>query len=168
MMKRAIPVISVLCLVVFTTIVSAKITRYEAEDGVLIGSTVSTDSPGYSGSGYVTDFDNTGDKVTITVNVDAFGSYPLWIGYRIPSGWGNKVNDILVNDVLIDSPTFINTNSMWSVHNFGDIVLNAGDNTITFEKNWGWMDVDYFETPEPGTVLLVGLGGLLLRRKRGF
>jgi Carbohydrate binding module (family 35)/Bacterial Ig domain/Cellulase (glycosyl hydrolase family 5) len=124
-------------------------TRFEAEDGVLIGSTVSTSEPGYSGSGYVTGFDNSGDKVTVTVNVGSAGSYPLLIGYRITSGWGDKINDILVNDILVDSPNFTNTNGAWSVYDFGDVTLNAGDNTITFERNWGYMDVDYFELALP-------------------
>jgi Carbohydrate binding module (family 35)/K319L-like, PKD domain len=134
------------CIVFLSQSLPAYLDFYEAEDGVLEGpnAVVSISHTGFSGTGYVADFYDTGDKVTVTVNIHAAGDYPLVIGYHISLGWGNKVNDILVNDNLVGSPSFLNTNSEWLVHYFGDVTLNAGSNTITFEKSWGWMDVDYF------------------------
>jgi hypothetical protein len=53
----------------------------------------------------------------------------------------------------------------------------APEDYVTFSKQHGWqwndLQVDWFalngiiETPEPATLLLLGLGGLMLRRRRG-
>ena len=79
-----------LALVVTAVQVShAAVYRYEAETGQLFGTVVSHSFPGYSGSGYVTDFnaENGTDRFVLNVDVPQ-GQYELWIGYR--SQYGDK------------------------------------------------------------------------------
>ncbi len=113
----------------------------EAEDGILTGVTVSTLTSGYSGTGYITGFDNIGDKVTVTVNVTEAGFYKLVIRYL--ANLGEKTQDLYVNGEgpsLIVFPLTITFSDI----DAGNYLLNEGANTITVQKNWGWSDVDKF------------------------
>src|SRR5215468_6790351 len=64
---------------------------YEAENATTrVGlTTVNTTTEGNSGTGYLTGFDNTGDYFEMTVNAPT-GLYELWVGYRVPTGFGDK------------------------------------------------------------------------------
>ena len=116
------------------------VTSAEAESGVLTGVTIATDASS-SGGKYVTGFDNTGDKVTITVNVPASAYYNLFVRYRSPSG--DKTQDIYANGTFVGSIVFKATATFTDL-NAGTVFLNAGNNTISILKNWGYMDVDKF------------------------
>ncbi len=113
----------------------------EAEDGILTGVTVSTSSSGYSGTGYVTGFDNDGDKVTVTVNVPEKALYKIIVRYNGP--YGNKTQDIYVNADFSSPVAFPATGTFTDI-DAGSYIFNAGANTITIQKNWGWMEVDKF------------------------
>ena len=113
----------------------------EAEDGVLTGVTVSTSSPGYSGTGYVTGFDNDGDKVTVTVSVPEKALYKIIVRYNGP--YGDKTQDIYVNDGFSSPVAFPATGTFTDI-DAGSYIFNQGTNTITLEKSWGWMEVDKF------------------------
>ena len=67
-MKRLLLLLSFFFIAVSSLHSQAFITSVEAEAGVLTGVTVASD-PTSSGGQYVTGFDNTGDKVTVTVTV---------------------------------------------------------------------------------------------------
>jgi len=127
----------------------AKIVRYEAENAVSDGPTLSTSFPPYSGTGsrYFNAAAPTG--INFTVTSSKAGSYPLTIRYLIPSTWGSKTNTVIVNGAEIWSPAFPNTNSTWSDFVFGNISLNAGSNTVRIQHNWGWFYVDYIEIEFP-------------------
>ena len=114
----------------------------EAETGTLSGTVVSTSRAGYSGSGYVTSFDNTGDALTVNVNVASAGSYNLKIRYA--SEFGDKPNYVYVNGNNLGEKNFTLTTTFTEL-NIGAISLNAGNNTIKVEKSWGWIDVDYIK-----------------------
>ncbi|MEJ7737175.1 MAG: glycosyl hydrolase [Chitinophagaceae bacterium] len=116
------------------------VTSVEAETGVLTGVTIASD-PSSSGGQYVTGFDNTGDKVTVTVTVPQTSYYNLTIRYRSP--FGNKTQDLYTNGAFAGSIIFTNT-SIFTDLNAGTVSLNAGANTIAIQKNWGYMDVDKF------------------------
>jgi len=114
----------------------------EAEQGVLQGVTVTAIVPGYSGTGYVTGFDNASDKVTVSVEVPAKGLYKVMIRYL--GNNGEKFQDFSVNNGFSSvirfpaSDTFTYTEA-------GKYYLEAGTNTLTVVKNWGWSDIDRFE-----------------------
>jgi hypothetical protein len=122
-----------------------KIVRYEAENAVSDGPTLSTAFPGYSGTGsrYFNAAGGTG--INFTVTSGKAGSFPLTIRYLIPNGSGDKANTILVNGAEVWSPNFINTNSTWATFVFGNITLNAGSNTVRIQHFWGYFFVDYIE-----------------------
>lgn len=117
--------------------------KVEAETGTLNGTTVSTGRSGYSGTGFVTGFDNTGDAVTVTVNVPSAGNRNLKIGYAIETGWGDKKNYVYVNGVSLGEINFVNSNGVFTECIVGSTAFNQGNNTIKVEKSWGWFDVDY-------------------------
>ena len=70
---------------------------FEAEKAVLNGAETATNRKGFSGKGYVTGFDQDTDSVTFRVKVPADGHYLLTIRSAVETGWGSKVNDLLVN-----------------------------------------------------------------------
>jgi glycosyl hydrolase family 26/carbohydrate binding protein with CBM35 domain/ricin-type beta-trefoil lectin protein len=120
---------------------------YEAEDGLLAGVVAASDTPGYSGSGYVAGFDEAADQVTVTVAGGAGGLYDLAVVYRSP--FGDKQTRLLLNGaptgdlVLPGSETFTSVPA-------GRVLLRAGDNTVTLQSNWGWYEIDALRlTPAP-------------------
>ena len=119
--------------------------RYEAEDAVSDGPTVSTTYSGYSGTGAMLFNAGSGTGLDFTVTSASAGYYPLTIRYLIPSGWNDKNNRIIVNGVVLGSPQFVNTAGLWRDFEFDNVFLNAGANTIRIEHFWGWMYVDYIQ-----------------------
>lgn len=113
----------------------------EAENGVLTGVNISSAVSGYSGTGYVTGFDNNADKVTVTMNVPVKAFYKLVIRYNSTSG--DKTQNLIVNSGGASSVVFLKT-STWTNIDAGKYLLNAGKNTITIQSSWGWMDIDKF------------------------
>jgi mannan endo-1,4-beta-mannosidase len=113
----------------------------EAENGILTGVFVASSSPGYSGTGYVTGFDNDGDKVTVTVSVPEKGLYKIIVRYNGP--YGGKTQDIYVNDGYSSPVVFPATGTFTDI-DAGSYIFNEGTNTITLLKSWGWMEVDKF------------------------
>ena len=113
----------------------------EAENGILAGVNVSKAVSGYSGTGYVTGFDLSTDKVTVTLNVPVKAFYLLVIRYNSTSG--EKTQNLIVNNGGASSVVFLKTTT-WSTIEAGKYLLNAGVNTITIQSSWGWMDIDKF------------------------
>jgi hypothetical protein len=115
--------------------------RAEAEAGDLTGVDVSSANVGFSGTGYVTGFDNATDQVSITFNATA-GLYDLFIGYASPSG--GKGVDFQVNDEK-GSSTLKQTLGGFSHSGVGKFLLTTGLNTITIYRGWGYFDIDYIQ-----------------------
>jgi len=113
----------------------------EAEDGVLTGVSADNTNPGFSGSGYVTGFDQSSDKVTVTMDVPEAGFYKLIIRYNGPNG--SKTQDVIINDGFSTPVRFPQTDS-FEIIDAGSYLLEAGSNTFTVSKNWGWTDIDKF------------------------
>lgn len=115
--------------------------RAEAEAGDLTGVNVATANPGFSGTGYVTGFDNATDQVNITFTGTA-GLYDLSIGYASP--FGDKGVDFQVNDEK-GSGTLKQTLSGYGTSTVGKFLITAGLNTITIYRGWGYFDIDYIQ-----------------------
>lgn len=118
---------------------------YEAEDGILTGTSIATAVPGYSGTGYVTGFDNDGDAVTVTVNPSKAGLYQIKIRYNAPNG--QKQANLFVNGTSAGVVDFAPTTGFTEIA-VTKAMLNAGSNTIRLDKGWGWYDIDYFSIEE--------------------
>ncbi len=123
--------------------------RAEAEQGDLSGTELASTPAGFSGTGYVTSFDNATDKVTISFNAPG-GLYNLSIGYTSP--YGEKGYDFQVNDEK-GSGMFTNTGATFSSVVAGRFLLKNGLNTVIINRGWGYYGIDYIEvTPTTATL----------------
>lgn len=114
----------------------------EAEDGVLNGVQVATTRSGYSGSGYVTGFDNNNDYVEVTANIPTSGVYELKIRYAAPYGY--KENYLYINDQLQGAISFLES-STFTVVSCGKIFLDASQPVkLKIQSYWGWFELDCF------------------------
>lgn len=121
---------------------------FEAEDATLNGLTVKNSVAGFSGTGYVGDFENSSQSVTFHVDAPETGLYNLNIGYGAIYGDG-KVANVVVNGEVLSSFTM---GSGFGKESAGNILLNAGTNTISITPNWTYFAIDYIEVkpaPEP-------------------
>jgi mannan endo-1,4-beta-mannosidase len=71
MLKRVVTIVALTLAWVLGGSAFAAAIVLEAESGILTGTTVTAAVAGYSGSGYVTGFDNTGDSVPASASVSA-------------------------------------------------------------------------------------------------
>lgn len=122
--------------------------RFEAENATLVGLQTSNARPGFSGTGFVTGFDNGADHLDFFVNAAA-GIYDIRIGYSAPNG--EKQYQLEVNGE-IQQGLFLPRNDFSSVHG-GKYSLQQGQNTIVIRPFWGFYDIDYIEI-EPAAVVL--------------
>lgn len=140
--------LSIIFLIVFTllpfTSVPTKATgemKLEAEDALLKGLTVENSKPGYSGTGYVASFSTNSDSVTFTVEVPKTTLYSLTVGYGSIYGSG-KVANIILNG---NNQGYFTMGSGFGEVSGGNILLNAGKNTIQITPNWTWFAIDYIK-----------------------
>ena len=128
-------------LTVLSFSLSAAPVIYQAENGTLNGTNIATALAGYQGTGYVTGFDNAGDYCQVTVNVASAGMYTITLGYA--ATMGPKINDLYVNGVFQAGVSFPSTSGFSSV-TAGIVPLNAGNNTLRIQNNWGYFFLDWF------------------------
>ncbi|KAJ7235192.1 mannan endo-1,4-beta-mannosidase-like protein [Mycena rebaudengoi] len=117
----------------------AQTVEYQAENGVLSGTEVQTTEVGYTGTGYVGSFDAATDNLTFTVKSDALKLYDLNVTYQAP--YGEKYTSLSLNGAGAGQIHFPAINTFTAVAG-GQVLLNAGNNTITFNTNWGWYNID--------------------------
>ncbi|MGV3559360.1 glycosyl hydrolase [Larkinella arboricola] len=131
------------------TPVEPKAVQIEAETGAFSGVEVATSLAGFSGTGYVTGFDESTDKLTLTFQAIA-GLYELSVHYASPTG--NKGVDFQVNDEK-GSGALKQTGSGFSLAKLGTFRLRDGQNTVTIFRGWGYFHIDYLQL-SPATVVL--------------
>ncbi|TDN40622.1 hypothetical protein A8B98_13285 [Hymenobacter sp. UV11] len=119
--------------------------RAEAEAGVLSGVTVATTPTGFSGAGYLTDFDNTDAKhVDIVFNNPTAGLYKMSIGYTSP--YDLKVANLTVNNSK-STASLAKTaaGADFMVADGGTFLLPAGVNIVSIGGNYGYYGIDYIQ-----------------------
>jgi mannan endo-1,4-beta-mannosidase len=121
-----------------STGVTSNIIEIEAENATLHGVTVANSTPGYSGTGYVNGMDTDGDYIEFSINLSEGTYYKLDVTYN----GGEKYQKLYVNSVLIDNIHYPATTGFETIEAASSILLQAGDNTIKIEKDWGWTDFD--------------------------
>ncbi|KAK6591347.1 glycosyl hydrolase family 26 [Botrytis cinerea] len=116
--------------------------KVEAETGILNGVTIGDKPGGFSGSGFVQGFDAATDSVTITFQSAKQALYDVVIQYASTSG--EKQTTMSLNDSGGSGIVLAATSeeSPWANATAGQVLLNAGTNTITFTSNWGWYFID--------------------------
>jgi mannan endo-1,4-beta-mannosidase len=137
-------------LLIWVSSLPAQVTRIEAEAGTLIvgsgtGSpqTIKNSDPsGFSGSGYVGNFENPGDALSWTVSPGA-GTYELRVGFASPTG--AKTVNLKINSLNTTFEIHQTAQGAWSEVLVGRFDLLAGSNTIEISPNWTWFKIDYIE-----------------------
>lgn len=116
---------------------------YEAEDGILEGGTRAERShPGYSGTGYVTNFTRPGEsKVTFEVDVPGDSYYDLIFTTAAP--YGEKYNTVAIDGNNIGE-IFSNSNS-FEQYTIKNVFLTKGRHEISVIHSWGWFLLDSLE-----------------------
>lgn len=118
---------------------------YEAEDGILQGSAkVEKSKQGYSGSGYVTGFENDSDTCTFQIHINEEGFYDLNVVTFSLGGY--KENLVLVDEqnigvISVEDKTF-------SDSVIPRVYLEVGTHDVTVKKSWGWIGIDSLEVSE--------------------
>ncbi len=130
-------------------------TKYEAENAALSGgAVVATDHTGYSGTGFVAGYyTGTGQRTQFTVNVSTAGNYAVDLRYSNSMG-STQTESIYVNGVKVATGSYANL-ANWSTwaDNTVTLALNAGINTIAYEKDSGngCINLDYISVPGGGS-----------------
>lgn len=115
-------------------------TSAEAENGTRGGGVIIANTlPGYSGTGYVTNFKTVSDKISVSMNIATEGFYKLVIRYSSEY----KIQDLFVNGKGPSPLTFPNSPA-FSELDAGKYLLKPGANTFTIQSNWGWTNIDKF------------------------
>jgi mannan endo-1,4-beta-mannosidase len=102
----------------------------EAENGQLSGVFIDNAVPGYSGTGYVTGFDSSSDKLTVKMTLAEKGYFKIVICYR--SEQRKKQNLILNKGTALR--IMFPVSSAFSNFDAGSYILNAGENSITLQS----------------------------------
>ncbi len=115
---------------------------FEAEDATINGDLViATDIAGYSGSGYVTNWDDSSDTLTFNVNGLSAGSYDISIVFS--AQYGDKYTSVSVNGAATVEAALTNvTTETWATTLVGSYALTDGSNTVELEYDWGWYLID--------------------------
>lgn len=119
--------------------------RAEAEAGALNGVTVATTPAGFSGTGYVTGFDNSDSKyLAIVFNNPTAGLFKMTIGYTSP--YDLKVANVIVNGSK-STASFAKTaaGADFSTSDAGTFLLPPGLNIVSIGGNYGYYGIDYIQ-----------------------
>ncbi|KAL2022635.1 hypothetical protein VTK56DRAFT_4979 [Thermocarpiscus australiensis] len=120
---------------------------FEAEDAILSGTNVDTAHPGFTGTGYVTGFDQATDKVTFNISSDSSKLYDLSI--RVAAIYGEKRTYVVINGGA-SSEVYFPASDVFTSIAAGQVLLEQGFNTIDIVNNWGWYLIDSITlTPSP-------------------
>lgn len=118
----------------------AKTIKLEAETAVLRGAQVRTATSGYSGTGYVGEFEGAQDEVVFNFETTAAGAYDVTIHYTAP--YGRKEYQLAVNGKQ-SGYSLTGTVAGFSDSKVGRFALQQGSNTITLSRGWGYFGIDY-------------------------
>ena len=129
----------ILLISVHSSVAQTVLTTVEAENSTLTGVTVQKSLSGYSGTGYVS-MPQTG-SISFTVNASSKGTYNFTI--RVNTSSGAKTQTLSLNGSKVTDLTFPANNAFFDF-DAGNLSLKAGQNTITIDANWGWMNFDKF------------------------
>lgn len=114
-------------------------TSFEAESGTPTKTTVESSRPGYSGTGYVTRFEEADAAIDIPVNLAAAGTYRLMV--RAASPWGPKNTRLFVNGVDQGDVSLAQSESFTAFPG-PMLYLPKGLSSVRLARGWGYYEVD--------------------------
>lgn len=129
--------------------------RYEAEDAIKTGVAVDTDHSGYSGSGFVDQFDSSSDGVSFYVHAPVDGWYDLGLRYANATG-GTATRRVTVDGVQVGFASLPNQANwdVWATATL-PVQLKAGARQVNIGYGGvGAINLDYIELPALGPGLL--------------
>ncbi len=132
------PFISLFILLLGTTIYAESETiRLEAEEATTTSNAEIMSNSSASGGKFV---QTKNGNVTWNFDLESSGSYDIFISHK---GSEHKENSVSING---SAANLITDNTEWEKEKVAAFAnLTAGNNTIEFQKNWGWIEVDYIE-----------------------
>lgn len=137
MLYSALSLLSAVAAVSAVTVDVTNGAKVEAEDGLLNGVTAGTTVAGYSGTGYVESFDAASDTLTLTISSTKQALYDVTVRYDAP--YGGKQTTMVLNGASSSAVVFEDMTGAtvrWANASGGQVLLNAGENTIQFQTNW--------------------------------
>lgn len=142
---RLIAAAAILILIGVTALLGSSATPskaavFEAETGILAGTTVERSAEGYSGSGYVTGFEADSDAVAVTVQAPQRSLYLVTVGYRSPNG--DKAAELLLDGRPFGQLQLKRT-ERFAEASAGKMLLDKGEHVVQFKRGWGYYDIDY-------------------------
>ncbi|KAH7311601.1 GH26 endo-beta-1,4-mannanase [Stachybotrys elegans] len=122
--------------------------HFEAEDALISGTnSVLTELAGYSGTGYVGRFEAADDRIRFEIPSEEQGLYDLTITYA--GIYGEKRASVVLNSGASEEVYFAQSTGFEDAP-AGQVLLQAGDNTLDIVSNWGWYVIDSITlTPTP-------------------
>ena len=113
----------------------------EAESGILNGVSFSNSRLGYSGNGYVSEFDSESDSIEVVFNIESDGEY--YINVQYASEYGDKYTKLYVNDSN-KGDKLLKQSTLFTDAYLDTVYLNSGENKIKLQSSWGYYDIDNF------------------------
>lgn len=127
--------------------------KVEFENGTIEGNIIVNSQPDNEADGkieeasgdslYMTD----SGKIEVSVTAPQAGDYVVKIYYALPTSYGDKENNVMVNENDLGPQKFPATGGKWTAK-WIQATLNEGANTISISHNWGYTWFDYL-TIEP-------------------
>jgi len=111
------------------------VARVEAENGTMLG-TAAVTADGNAVSHLVND----GDGVEVTIVAPEAGHYDVIVRQSSVDG-GEKTNHVSVDGKRVGE--IVSTGKAWNDGTARYVWLEAGENTLSVTKSWGWINVDY-------------------------
>ncbi len=114
---------------------AAYVARVEAENGTLLGQ-AQVAATGTS----VSKLEHDGDGVEVVLTVPEAGHYDIVVR-QASIGGSQKINFVSANGQRVGEIT--SPGSAWNDGVVEYVWLEAGDNTVSVTKSWGWIAIDY-------------------------
>lgn len=114
-------------------------TKYEAESATLHGVSTNTNHGGYTGSGFVDGFGDTGDYVEFTIDVPEEGWYGLVFRYANDTGMNHSRSLYVDNSFATQIVGFLDQSGWdaWAFDAYHTVWLTAGSHTVKLAKDAG-------------------------------